>query len=74
MDYQTVWNAILGGLTGFLGWFAKELYTTMTGLKEDLNQFRVEVARDYIPKSEVKALRDELMSALRRIEDKLEKK
>jgi hypothetical protein len=74
MEFQAVMNIALGCATGIFGWFAREMYGAVQELKTDLYKFREQVARDYIPKNEVQTMREELLSALRRIEDKLEKK
>ena len=50
------------------------MYSAVTDLKDDLYKFREQVAREYIPKNEFNQFRDELFTALRRIEDKIEKK
>jgi hypothetical protein len=74
MEFQTILNLVLGALTGILGWFGRAMYSAVTDLKDDLYKFREQVAREYIPKNEFNQFRDELFTALRRIEDKIEKK
>lgn len=74
MEFQTLLNVILGSLTGILGWFAREMYSAVQSLKDDLYKFREEVAKEYIPKNEFNLFKEELFQALHRIEDKIEKK
>jgi len=74
MEFQTILNIILGSLTGILGWFAREMYSAVQTLKDDLYKFREEVAKEYIPKNEFNLFKEELFQTLRRIEDKIEKK
>jgi len=74
MEFQTLLNLILGSFTAALGWFAREMYAAVQSLKDDLYKFREEVAKEYIPKNEFNLFKEELFQALRRIEDKIEKK
>ena len=74
MEFQTLLNLILGSLSGIFGWFAREMYSAIQTLKDDLYKFREEVAKEYIPKNEFNLFKEELFNALRRIEDKIEKK
>ena len=74
MDWQTILNVALGAICGALGWFARELWSAVQALKDDLYKLREEIARDYIPKTEFSSFRLELFTLLHRIEDKLERK
>lgn len=74
MEFQTILNLILGCFTGILGWFGRAMFTAVQELKDDLYKFREEVAKEYIPKNEFNLFKEELFQALRRIEDKIEKK
>lgn len=74
MDIQLLFNIFLGALSGIIGWFARTLYQAVEALKDDLYRFREEVAKDYMPKSEIAAMREELLTVMRRIEDKLERR
>lgn len=73
MDLQQVLNIALSGISAALGWFAREMYLAVHSMKADLFQFKVEVARDYISRLEVQAMRNEIMQVLHRIEDRLGK-
>jgi len=74
MEFQAILNIILGSLAGIFGWFARELYSAVQTLKDDLYKFREEVAKEYIPKNEFNIFKEDLFNFLRRIEDKIEKK
>jgi len=74
MEFQTILNFALGSLSAVLGWFARELWSAVQALKDDLYKLREEIAKDYMPKDEFQTFKSELFSMLRRIEDKLEKK
>jgi hypothetical protein len=73
MDLQQVLNIALSGISAALGWFAREMYLAVQSMKKDLYSFQVEVARDYISRLEVQALKNEIMQILHRIEDRLGK-
>ena len=74
MELQVLINMALGGALTASGWFARELWSAVQNLKEDLYKLREEIAKDYMPKDDFNAFKSELFSMLRRIEDKLEKK
>lgn len=74
LDLQSLVNIAFGAITGIFGWFARTLYDMVDKLKQDLFLFREQVAKDYMPKSEINAIKDELLTAMRRIEDKLERR
>lgn len=74
MELQFLINMALGSALTAVGWFARELWSAVQNLKEDLYKLREEIAKDYMPKDDFNAFKSELFSMLRRIEDKLEKK
>jgi hypothetical protein len=73
MDQQYI-NFILGTGCAALGWFARELWTAVKMLKEDLSKLREEIARDYIRKDEFNRIADLLFAKLDDIRDKLDGK
>lgn len=74
MELQALINMVLSILMTIVGWLARELWTAVQNLKEDLYKLREEIAKDYIPKEDFASFKNELFTALRRIEDKLENK
>ena len=74
MDVQEIINILLGIAMSVTGWFARELWSAVQTLKENLYKLREEIAKDYMPKEDFYSFKNELFTALRRIEDKLEKK
>jgi hypothetical protein len=74
MEIQALINIVLSVLMSIVGWLARELWTAVQNLKEDLYRLREEIAKDYIPKEDFASFKSELFTALRRIEDKLENK
>lgn len=74
MDTQEIINILLGIGMSVTGWFARELWSAVQTLKDNLYKLREEIAKDYMPKEDFYSFKNELFTALRRIEDKLEKK
>lgn len=74
MDTQYLINLVLGVVMSITGWLARELWTAVQSLKDDLHNLREEIAKDYMPKNEFTSFKGELFTMLRRIEDKLERK
>lgn len=73
MDQQYI-NFVLMSGCAVLGWFARELWTAVKMLKEDLSKLREEIARDYIRKDEFNRIADTLFAKLDDIRDKLDAK
>jgi len=74
MSTQEIINILLGISMSVTGWFARELWTAVQVLKDNLYKLREEIAKDYMPKEDFYSFKSELFTMLRRIEDKLEKK
>jgi hypothetical protein len=73
-ELQTLLNVGLSTACAVIGWFARELWTAVQVLKDDVYKLREEIAKDYMPKDEFVAFKRELFTMLHRIEDKIEKK
>lgn len=54
MDTQTLINTLFGLVCALAGWFGRELWTVVKGLQREIADFRLEVARDYVPRSDMK--------------------
>ena len=65
MDTQQIITMALGIACGALGWFARELYNAVQGLKESLAALEVQITRDYIRY-------DRLQDALKPIQNALD--
>ena len=72
MDQQTI-NLILGGCMGVAGWFARELWTAVQDLKNDLSKLpTIYVARmDY--KDDMREVKEMLGKIFDRLEHKVDK-
>jgi hypothetical protein len=67
-------NVIFGAGLAVLGWFARELWSAVKNLKEDLIKFKEDVSTYYVRKDDFKEFRGEILSFLQRIENKLDQK
>lgn len=71
---QDIINLIFGSVCTIGGWFARELWSAVKSMKEDLSNLREEIAKDYIRKDDFKESIKEVKDMLNRIFDKLESK
>lgn len=74
MDIQTLFNFTVGTLTTALGWFARELWSAVNSLKNELASVREDLPKNYIRKEDFRDFKEELMTVLHRIETKIDLK
>lgn len=73
MDFQSLINFILPTACAVLGWFCRELWTAVQALKEDVARLREELPTKYISKADFSDRWEEVLKAVHRIEDKLDR-
>lgn len=74
MDYQTIVNIILGILVSIVGWFAKEIWSSLKVLDMDINRVRQEMPVNYVLRETYRDDVKEIKEMLRLIFDRLEHK
>jgi hypothetical protein len=74
MDYQTIINLGAGAALSALGWFARQLWEAVQGLRTDLAKLREELPKTYITKDDFKDAVSELKTLLVAIDNKLDRK
>ena len=74
MDYQSLFNIVLGIATSACGWFGRSMWDAVNSLRSDLSRLREELPKTYLAKDDFGEFRRELMSVLSRIESKLDLK
>ena len=74
LNLQDVFNIFIPIICAVLGWFCRELWTAVQELKTDLAKLREELPTNYIHKDDFNDRWNEVLKALHRIEDKLDKK
>ena len=68
-----VWNIVLSGIVGIMGFLLKSKFDELQRLSILLNRTREEVARDHITRSEFRADMAQLMDRFDRLERKLDR-
>ena len=68
-----LWNLILTGLVGLVGWAARTVWSEQQRLSILLNRTREEIARDYVTKQEVHADINRVLDRLERLDEKLDR-
>ena len=74
MDSQEVINVVIAVVMSVGGWFARQMWEAVQNLKTDINRLEVKLPTEYIRKDEFSERWVEVLSALRRIENKLDDK
>lgn len=73
-EWQYLLNIAFGLFTGIIGWFCREMWNAVNGLKADVAKLREELPKTYLAKDDFGDFRRELFQALTRIETKLDSK
>ena len=70
---STVWNLLLTGAVGILGYFLREKSEEITRLNILVNKTREEIAKEYVTKVEVHTDINRVLDRLDRLEIKLDR-
>jgi hypothetical protein len=70
---MVIWNLVLSGGIGVIGYVMKEKSAEITRLNILLNKTREEVAREHITRAEVRADSQLLLDRLDRLEQKIDR-
>ena len=73
MDQQTL-NLVMGTALTVLGWFARELWSAVKELKNDLSHLREQLPKTYVSRDDYKSDIRDMKDMVQRIFDKLEEK
>jgi hypothetical protein len=74
MDSQHLINVGLGVSSAVFGWLARELWTAVKDLKEDLSKLSVELPKTYVTRDDYRSDLKEIKDMLGKIFDRLEHK
>ena len=74
MDSQSLINSGLGLSCTIIGWFARELWTSVKMLQADLTRLSVELPKTYVTRDDYRSDLKEIRDLLGRIFDKLDGK
>jgi len=74
MESQHLINVGLGISSAVFGWLARELWTAVKDLKEDLTRLSVELPKTYVTRDDYRADLKEIKDMLGKIFDRLDHK
>ena len=74
MEFQSLFNILVGAGLTVIGWFARELWDATQNLKKDLQKLELNVSDNYVKKVDIAARFDKIENILERLFDKLEAK
>lgn len=60
MDWQTIINLIAGAVLTILGWFARQIWDSVSELREDIHRLEVELPTIYATKQNMDARFDKI--------------
>ena len=68
-----IWNLILSGVIGIVGWVLREKSNEVARLSILINRTREEIAKEYVTKVEVHADINRVLDRLDRLDEKLDR-
>ena len=74
MESQHLINVGLGISSAVFGWLARELWTAVKNLKEDLTRLSVELPKTYVTRDDYRSDLKEIKDMLGKIFDRLDNK
>jgi hypothetical protein len=74
MDFQLIFNIVAVAIVGTIGWFARELWSAVQDLKNDLKFIQIDLPSNYVKKTDLDAQFNKIEISLQRILDKLDQK
>ena len=74
MDSQSLINTALGAALAAVGWFARQLWDAVDGLKKDVHQIEVDLPKTYVMKDDLDKRMAHIEDMFQRIYDKLDGK
>ena len=74
MDFQVVFNGVIGLIGSVAGWFLKTLWDAVKELKEDIRDIEREMNDNYVRKDDFKDTVNRIEILCNRILDKLDNK
>jgi hypothetical protein len=74
VEFQQFINVALGVSSAVFGWLARELWTAVKDLKEDLTKLSVELPKTYVTRDDYRSDLKEIKDMLGKIFDRLDNK
>lgn len=73
MEMVDLLVGVLYLLIAIVGWFVKDAMDSAKATKETLADFKTEVAKEYVPRNDLKELSTEVSRRFDRLEEKLDR-
>lgn len=73
-DLQHVVNSVIAVLFSLVGWFAREMWSAVKELKNDLAKLREELPREFVMREDYRSDLKDIKEMLSKIVDKLDHK
>ena len=73
IDFDDIFKLLVGGVLAAFGWFMRTLYDGVQSLRRDHEAHKIEVAKEYVAKNDLRETEKRLIDRLDRIEEKLDK-
>jgi hypothetical protein len=74
MEMQQLIDLTLGIATSVMGWFAREMWSAVKNLKEDLSKLREDLPKTYVARDDYRQDMNDIKAMLNKIFDKLDGK
>ena len=74
MDFQTLFNAAMGGVMMLSGWVLRAVWDAIKSLRDDLRNLEREIPSVYVRRDEYREDLRDIKDMLRHISDKLDEK
>ena len=74
METQSLINTALGAILAAVGWFARQLWDAVDGLKKNVHQIEVDLPKTYVMKDDLDKRMAHIEDMFQRIYNKLDGK
>jgi hypothetical protein len=74
MEFQPLFNFVGGAILVAVGWWCKEIWTSVKSLKEDIQEIEVDLPKNYVTKKDIETRFDRIDATLERLFDRLDSK
>ena len=74
MEWRDIAMGLMGMFGAVMGWLLREVWDAVGKLRNDIQVLQTSIADKYARKDDVAAMAENIMTFLRRIEDKLDGK
>ena len=73
IDFNTIFQLLVGCVLAAFGWFMRTLYDGVQSLRKDHEAHKIEVAKEYVAKNDLREMEKRISERFDRLEEKLDK-